>query len=163
MKKYLLSAVLLLAVISVNVPAKASVNISVNLSAYYGVPQPVIVGYYNQTGRSWANVSTVLYLSRRARVSPAVIISLHRRGLSFVAIANQYDIPPGRYYAPVTATVVYIQPMPGYYWGSDRHYHHDNGLHRGWYKGDHGHGPRGGDHGKGNHGDRNNHHNHGDH
>jgi hypothetical protein len=66
---------------------------------YYQVPEREVV-VVQQQALPPEEVPVVFYVAQRARVAPAVVIDLRRRGLSWTDIAFHFRLDPDIYYFP---------------------------------------------------------------
>ncbi len=93
---------------------------------YYGVPEKQVL-VVRERGIADEELPVVFFLSKRARVSPDVIISLRSRGLSWHDITVQLGLTPQIYYVPV---VVHREGPPyGHAYG-----HYKKHPREGWSK-----------------------------
>jgi hypothetical protein len=118
------SVCLLLVVSALFVPDRvdAQTPISVNarigdfhvaVSNYYHVPQREVVVIRERRIRD-EELPVVLFIAQRARVTPATIVDMRLRGMSWWDISVRYGIGPEVYYVPVA---VVPGPPYGKAWG----------------------------------------------
>jgi hypothetical protein len=85
----------------------------VAVANYYHVPQREVVVIRERRVRD-EELPVVLFVAQHARVTPATIVDLRVRGLSWWDISVRYGISPEVYYVPVT---VVPGPPYGKAWG----------------------------------------------
>jgi len=85
----------------------------VAVANYYHVPQREVVVIRERRVRD-EDLPVVLFIAQHARVTPATIVDLRLRGLSWWDISVRYGIRPEVYYVPVT---VVPGPPYGKAWG----------------------------------------------
>ena len=103
--------------LSVPVHAQAQTAISVGarigdfhvaVSNYYHVPQREVIVIRERRIRD-EELPVVLFVAQRARVTPATIVDMRLRGMSWWDISVRYGIGPEVYYVPVA-----VAPGPPY-------------------------------------------------
>jgi hypothetical protein len=85
----------------------------VAVSNYYQVPQREVIVIRERRIRD-EELPVVLFISQRARVTPATIVDMRLRGMSWWDISVRYGIRPEVYYVPVVVTP---GPPYGKAWG----------------------------------------------
>ena len=88
-------------------------NFHVAVANYYQVPEREVVVIRERRVRD-EDLPVVLFIAQHARVTPATIVDLRMRGMSWWDISVRYGIGPEVYYVPVT---VVPGPPYGKAWG----------------------------------------------
>ena len=109
---------------ALSVPAQAHAQTAVSVGArigdfniavsnYYHVPEREVIVLRERRIRD-EDLPVVLFIAQRARVTPATIVDLRLRGMSWWDISVRYGIRPEVYYVPVVVTP---GPPYGKAWG----------------------------------------------
>jgi hypothetical protein len=104
---------------TLSVPAQAHAQTAISVGAhigdfhvavsnYYHVPQREVVVIRERRIRD-EELPVVLFIAQRARVTPATIVDMRLRGMSWWDISVRYGIRPEVYYVPVA-----VAPGPPY-------------------------------------------------
>jgi hypothetical protein len=88
-------------------------NFHVAVANYYQVPQREVIVLRERRIRD-DELPVVLFIAQRARVTPATIVDMRLRGMSWWDISVRYGIRPEVYYVPVVVTP---GPPYGKAWG----------------------------------------------
>jgi len=80
----------------------------VAVANYYGVPQREVIVVRERRIRD-EEIPVAFFIAQRARVTPATVVDLHLRGMSWWDISLHYGIGPEVYYVPVS-----VAPGPPY-------------------------------------------------
>jgi hypothetical protein len=113
MKRHILFAACALSAASA---LHAGVGITVNIgqAPYYGYAPADVV--YVERYVPVYDVPRVLFISRYAQVSPAVVVNLYRKGWGWDRVCNRYRVPVNAFYGP-------SGPPYGNAWGHHRYKH----------------------------------------
>ncbi|MFA6448976.1 MAG: hypothetical protein WCX65_05905 [bacterium] len=95
--------------------SKAGNSFYVSIGDYFSAPQKDVM-YVSGQGIADEEIPVVFYLARQAKVAPAAIIGLRRKGSSWQAITSRYGFGPEIFYVPVSANAV-VGPPYGHAYG----------------------------------------------
>lgn len=97
----------------------------VSVGEYYKAPKKEVVVIHDR-GIDDEELPVVYFLSRKARVSPGVIVDMRLRGMSWMDITLHYGLGPDIYYVPVTV----VEERHGHYY----HHYKKHKKHHHWKK-----------------------------